>query len=197
MFYFIFAPYIDRIQSPWIVQNKSTREGKVMNRLIGGVALALLCSTGASASAWVVGSDEGRADFYVKFNGEVPKRCEMRANKNLETLTFDLEKKSDTKTFAFKAWCNSYGSKGKLVIDGFQFKNGNGDVIPMTYKFNGDEVTNTADTVFTRIDQVIDISNDINKSMSDRHELTIKSSPQKGARHGAYNGAMYVSLFHM
>lgn len=83
-----------------------------MNRLIGGVALALLCSTGASASTWVVGSDEGRADFYVKFNGEVPKRCEMRANQNLETLTFDLEKNQTLRNLHLKHGVTRMAVKG-------------------------------------------------------------------------------------
>lgn len=168
-----------------------------MKGLIGGAVLALLCSTGATASDWVVGSDERRADFHVKFKGEVPKRCEMVANKNLETITFDLAKESDTKKFAFKAWCNSYGSKANLLIDGFQFKNGNGDVIPMQYKFKGEKVVNDGSTNVTRIYKEIDISNSLDKSMSAKHVLKIKSLPQVGARHGEYAGSMYVSLFHM
>lgn len=171
-----------------------------MKRLAGCIALALVYSAGAMAAndAWIVSSDEARADFYVKFSGEVPKRCEMRANGDLKNMTFDLKKRTDTKAFKFTAWCNSYGTKANVLIDPFAFKNANGDEIPMEYSFNN--VTKMKDENIgwdaARIYESVDISNDIDKAMSDQKTVMIKAKPQAGAKWGEYSGSMYVTLFH-
>ncbi|EHT4940962.1 hypothetical protein VV99796_03568 [Vibrio vulnificus] len=169
-----------------------------MKRLATCVALTLLYSAGAAANSWVV-SDEARADFLVKFSGEVPKRCEMTASEELETLNFDLTQKSDKKTFAFKAWCNSYATKGTLLVDPYAFKNSNGDEIPMEYSFNDKVSVKDAETetMAARIVDTIDVSNSLDKQMSSKHKLTIRSLPHKGARWGKYEGYMWVSLYHM
>ncbi|WP_050922333.1 hypothetical protein [Vibrio harveyi] len=170
-----------------------------MKRLAGFAAMALLVSAGSVANPWVVGSDEGRADFYVKFKGEVPKRCEMMTYGNLDVINFDLTKSSDTKEFGFKTWCNSYGTKGIVQVDPFGFTNSNEDEIPMEYSFNGETKLKDKgiDTTVARIHQVVEISNNLDKTMTDEHKLSITSKPQAGARWGEYSGAMYVTLFHM
>ncbi|AYO16775.1 hypothetical protein D0812_20455 [Vibrio owensii] len=170
-----------------------------MKRLAGLAAMALFLSTGAVANPWVVGSDEGRADFYVKFKGEVPKRCEMMSYNNMQTIDFDLTKAEDKKVFGFKTWCNSYGTKGIVQVDPFGFVNSNKDEIPMAYSFNGENSLKEkgVDTTAARIHTMVEISNNLDKTMTDEHQLSITSKPQAGARWGEYSGAMYVTLFHM
>ncbi|BCN26353.1 hypothetical protein [Vibrio alfacsensis] len=170
-----------------------------MKRLASIAAMAVLFSAGAVADNWDANPGEGRADFLVKFKGEVPKRCEMVADSSLKEIDFDLTQKSDKKTFAFKTWCNSYGTKGIVLIDPYGFKNSNGNEIPMHYSFaDGSSVKDGNTPVMeARIVQKVDISNDIDKKMSAKHKLTIQSKPQKGAAWGEYSGSMYVSLFHM
>ncbi|WP_041053468.1 hypothetical protein [Vibrio owensii] len=170
-----------------------------MKRLASIAAMAVLFSAGAVANDWTVGTDDGRADFYVKFKGEVPQRCEMVADNSLKELTFDLAQDKDTHTFKFKAWCNSYGNKGTMYVDPFDFVNSNGDEIPMKYTFKGTTSTKKkgVSTVDARIVKEVKISNKINKKMNREHTLIIESNPQAGARWGEYSGAMYVSLFHM
>ncbi|PKF49014.1 hypothetical protein [Enterovibrio nigricans] len=171
-----------------------------MKRVIGGIALALLCSTGAYADGWSsTAREDGQTQFFVNLKGEVPQRCRMHT-KQEKTLELDVENtNAKTSDFKFNAWCNNDNAKGLLVVGAQAFKNENGvDVIPLKVAFNGesaviDGTTNASNS--HAIETSMDVSNSTEGYLSETKTLNITPVINGWEKAGEYKTSMYVSLY--
>ncbi|MBY5980497.1 hypothetical protein [Ferrimonas balearica] len=176
-----------------------------MKASVAAVMMTALVTTGAAANNWSSAPrDDGQTQFNVELSGSVPQRCQM-FSKQEKSIELDLAN-GGTEQFRFKAWCNTDGTKGLLVVGANALTNADGQsIIPMKVKLKGGEGSvidrdnnASSSTNYHAIETSIEISNSTDSGKEGQYNV-LNITPQLNGweRSGEYKTNMYVSLYPM